>query len=233
MKTVFAIPILILARSFAVATPVIAVNGNATVDFGSYPANERRVAVFELINRGNAPLRIGNIRKTCGCAETRLEKSLLLPGTATLLETEIKAASISGSYSKAIYVESNDPNQRFLRLTLAGNAVPLVKVMPRENLYFGSVAAGKASVYVFELATSRHGVIAAVDSVKADFPLQAVLRRKPDPETGYTLSVTVVPEVSACPQKTMLDAEITIIIAEPAGWPPIKITLQGRIAPEQ
>ncbi len=212
------------------AAPAITVNGKTTVDFGSYPANESKVAKFQLTNQGDVPLHIGNIRKTCGCSEARIDKKLLSPGATTVFEATIKAESISGPYVKAIYVESDDPRQRFLRLTLAGNAVPLIKVLPRDNLYLGSLATGKNYHYSFNLDVTRNNVKTEIHSVKANFPIKTALQRKPEPEKGYLLFVTVSPDASASEKEPSLDlnAEIKIKITEPAGWAPIKITLQGR-----
>lgn len=213
-----------------VAAPVIAVNGKATVDFNSYPANENRDTTFELTNRGDKPLRIGKIRNTCGCTENKLQKESLEPGAVSLLKATIKANSLSGPYSKVIYVESDDPQQRFLPLTLVGNAVPLIKVLPADNLYFGTLTIGKTYRYSFDLETTQNNVQAEIHSVNATFQMQAELNRKAETEKGFVLSLTVTPDASAGSQGNMISAVIKIKIVEPTGWLPIIISLRGRLA---
>ncbi|MFA5204278.1 MAG: DUF1573 domain-containing protein, partial [Lentisphaeria bacterium] len=58
---------LLMAAALAGA-PKLVVEGTGTVDFGRYPAREQKTAVFVLANRGDAPLVITHVRKSCGCA---------------------------------------------------------------------------------------------------------------------------------------------------------------------
>jgi len=202
-------------------TPVIAVKDKALIDFGDYPANEKKTAKFELVNNGDAPLEIKQIRKTCGCSETKLDKKTIQPGATAILEAEIKANSIGGPYSKAIYVESNDPKQRFLRLTLSGKAIPLIKVYPKDNLYLGALSVGKSYDYAFKLETVRDGVKVQAEIVKANFPAEIELK---ETKQGFDLKVKAAPDK----KENLLNAEIEIKIISPSGWPPVKLKLQGR-----
>ncbi|MCP4102632.1 MAG: hypothetical protein GY750_14605 [Lentisphaerae bacterium] len=59
-----------------------------------------------------------------------MEKS---PRKATELQAKIRPNSISGHLTKAIFVETNTPKQRLLRLTLSGRAIPLLKVYPKNT----------------------------------------------------------------------------------------------------
>ena len=56
------------------ANPVIALEGKDTLDFGAFPANIRQSGTFKILNQGNAPLKIINLRKTCGCAAVKIDK---------------------------------------------------------------------------------------------------------------------------------------------------------------
>jgi hypothetical protein len=55
--------------AFSSEAPKIEVSNSAKIDFGRYPANEKKEAVFILKNAGDGLLNIKKIRKTCGCSE--------------------------------------------------------------------------------------------------------------------------------------------------------------------
>lgn len=135
--------VVLLAESIALAAaaPELTVD-RASVDFGTYPANQTKAHVFLLKNTGDQPLKIINIRKTCGCSEANVDHNEISVGGTASLTAVIKAGSIAGPFSKNLFVENNDPKQRFLMLLLNGNSVPLVIVKPQDKIYAGTLAAG-------------------------------------------------------------------------------------------
>ena len=63
------IPIILLASaSIALASGKIAVVNHDAIDFGKYPAREKKVATYTVRNVGKDTLKILKVRKTCGCA---------------------------------------------------------------------------------------------------------------------------------------------------------------------
>ena len=204
------------------AAPEISVTGKQTVDFGTFPANKKQTAIFVLKNTGDKDLKITRIRKTCGCSATRLNQKVIRPGKTTELEADIRANSIAGPFSKNIYVESNASNFRFLRLTLSGKAVPLVKVFPKEFLYMGVLTPGKTKTFSFKLKTSQKNVKLQVLPPQSNFPVKASLKELKKQE--FLLTVTATPKDF----KKLLNTKIAIKILSPEGWFPIRIKLIGR-----
>ncbi len=202
-------------------SPEIAVTSNQTVNFGTYQANLKKQAVFTLKNRGHAELIIKRIRKTCGCSATVLGKKQLKPGEHTTLTVYIKKNSLEGPYSKVIYVESNSPQQRFLKLTLTGKAVPLLKVFPKKNLYMGTLKVDNSYNYSFKLATTRKDIKLKVKVLKNNFPINSELQKNAE---GFILKLKVSPKL----KNNFMHAIIELNIISPSGWDPVKIKLRGK-----
>ena len=116
--------------ALADGNPKVTVEGSPSVDFGRYPAKNSKEAVFKIANRGGTPLKIVRIRKTCSCIEASCEKKQLEPEESAELRAVIAANSIRGPYSKTIYVETNDPEKRFLCLTVSGEAATVENAAP-------------------------------------------------------------------------------------------------------
>jgi hypothetical protein len=202
--------------------PVAAFEGKDTLDFGSFPANIRQCGIFKILNKGDAPLKIINIRKTCGCAAVKIDKQEIKPGDSAALTAETLPDSISGPFSKNLYVESNDPKQRFLQLNFTGRAIPLLTVYPKNFLYMGTLAAGKEYEYKFRIDAERDGVKLETGPVKANFKTDIKLAR--DSQRQFTLTVKAFPQQ----KNELLSIELELKVLEPSGWKPLPIKLQGR-----
>ena len=81
------------------------------------------------------------------CLVGKLSKTTLKKGETAEVSVQIKESSVTGTYAKSIYIETSNPQLRFLRLTLKGEAIPLLKVQPDSLLYIGNVQSGKEHWY--------------------------------------------------------------------------------------
>ncbi len=204
------------------ANPVIALEGKDTLDFGAFPANIRQSGTFKILNQGNAPLKIINLRKTCGCAAVKIDKQEIKPGDSATLTAEVLADSITGPFGKNLYVESNDPKQRFLQLNFTGKAIPLLTVYPKNFLYMGTLTAGKEYEYKFRIDTEHDGVKLEMSPIKTNFKSDVKLVQ--DSTRQFTLTVKAFPEQ----KNESLSIELELQVLEPSGWKPIPVKLQGR-----
>jgi uncharacterized protein DUF1573 len=203
--------------------PVIAVEGNARIDFGTYSAKERKEAFYKIINKGDALLRIGMIRKTCGCAVAEIDRKEIKPGEFGILKAVVLGDSIYGGYSKNIYVSSNDLKQRFLVLNFSGKAIPILKIKPKAIIYAGHLPAEKEWKQEFLLEATESGVKLGKPVIKSDTHVKAVLTKKSD--TLFQLIIAIIPEKG----KTAFKCTAKIPIAEPEGWKAPEILIVGKI----
>ena len=226
---------LAVAAAVALSTAALAVEqgkvrivGSDTVDFGSYPAAQRKLARYTLRNDGAGVLKIVNIRKTCGCASAVCDKAELQPGDQATVEVAILPNSIFGPYRKQTYVETSDTDNRFTTLLVAGNAIPLVKVTPQSFVYAGRLHTNEAWSCKFQLQGSDPGVRLGQPTVQCSFPVDCHLVEEAPPAGRYTLDVTVRPTA----QGGDLKCALSLPVVFPTNQPPLILGVTGKIGAE-
>lgn len=82
-----------------------------THDFGVMKQGSVADYVFKFVNRGNAVLKIKDIRTSCGCTAALVKNKEVGPGKEGELRVEFDSSGKSGKLSRRISVYSNDPKQ--------------------------------------------------------------------------------------------------------------------------
>jgi hypothetical protein len=82
-----------------------------TYDFGSVGANVQVAHDFILTNKGKSDLFIRKVTATCGCTAVEPAKTIIAPGTSTIIKATYNTTGRSGPDKKAITVITNDPRQ--------------------------------------------------------------------------------------------------------------------------
>lgn len=87
--------------------PVLTIDTSAS-NFGAVPNRGYAKRTFLLSNTGDAPLRITQVRPTCGCTIAALADSVVAPGQSTKLDIRLSADHRSpGNFEKTVYITSN------------------------------------------------------------------------------------------------------------------------------
>jgi hypothetical protein len=68
---------------------------------------------------------------SCGCTGALVDEKEVPPGGTGEIKTTFHTKGFHGTVKKGLTVESNDPENRIVRLTIGGNVVSEVKVEPR------------------------------------------------------------------------------------------------------
>lgn len=220
MKAI-AVLILSLAAVAVWCGPVLKISP-AGFSFGKFPANLTKEHRFTISNTGDAELSIEKVRVTCGCSAAELEKKKLLPGESTVLTARILKESISGPFSKGIFIHSNADNGRIQMLTVSGESVPLVTVSPQNKLYLGTLTVGKTVRQEFLLSASSP--VKYADPVQTgDINAQIELEERPDNRLLVKFTWTPDREIP------LFNCKIKIAIESPEEWNPIEISMQGQV----
>lgn len=220
----------ILAASLALAEEPgrIEVVGKDTVDFGRYPAREKKVATYLIKNVGKGRLEILDVRKTCGCSLAACDKKLLEADETANVEVTVLPNTIFGLYSKNTFVESTDPGNKFLRLTMAGDSVPLVEVSPTREVEAGRIKANTAWTQAFDLKATEAGVLFGDIETESNYKVEARLERTAGVDGRCSVGVTLMPAAKSGD----LRCTVSIPVTSPTGQPPIRIVVTGRIGTE-
>ena len=122
--------------SSAYCQPKIAVVGGNEIDAGTvYNAGQHIIRTFQLENTGDQPLRINNVRTSCGCTAALLSDSVINPGAKSEIKVDFNPAGYNGQVTKHIYVLSNDPQNQMITLDLIMNVTYALRSEPNFVLF--------------------------------------------------------------------------------------------------
>jgi hypothetical protein len=93
---------------------------NDTYDFGTIPEGQKVVRDFEVLNTGGSDLLIHQVVASCGCTAAVAQSTTVIPGGKTVVHVEFDSTGFSGERSKAARVNTNDPSNPSVFVTLKG-----------------------------------------------------------------------------------------------------------------
>jgi hypothetical protein len=137
-------------------------------DFGKAIEGETLNYDFILSNTGNGDLILKTVRASCGCTAVQPDKLELKPGESTKLHVEFNTTEREGEQQKYIFIYSNDPSKKELRLAVAANVLSRYsaevnnmkygKLKLEKNKYdFGNVQEGKFYIANIKLSNDGEG----------------------------------------------------------------------------
>lgn len=147
--------------------PQIKVNADK-YDFGKSIEGERLFYDFVISNAGDGDLIIKTVRASCGCTAVQPDKTELRPGESTKLHVEFNTTDREGEQQKYIYIYSNDPKNKELRLMVKTDILPkdskeakgikFGKLKLEKNKYdFGTVQEGKYYIANIKITNGGDG----------------------------------------------------------------------------
>ncbi len=123
------------------AAPPSVVFTESGVDFGKIGDENRVEHNFEFTNVGKGDLVIREARGSCGCTVPTLAKKTYAPGESGTLQVYFNPAHRRGTQNQTITVQTNDPKQPVIRLSVKAEVQPRTMVNP-QSMSFGFVAKG-------------------------------------------------------------------------------------------
>ena len=101
---------------------------SSLVDFGDIDQSRGAVeATVEVSNAGGRTLEIYRLSTSCGCTTVQMDQSPLLPGdkrTLTIRFDPMVHPDESGPITRAVYMQSSDPEQPEVIIDITGNVIP-------------------------------------------------------------------------------------------------------------
>jgi hypothetical protein len=85
--------------------------------------------VFIVENRGDAPLRLGDMRVCCG-GTMQVSAKDIPPGGRTEIAVSLSVRGRSGMQNKSMYIETDDPRHPWFRLRFTGRVIPEKNARP-------------------------------------------------------------------------------------------------------
>jgi Protein of unknown function (DUF1573) len=134
--------------------------------FNSKPQEKEVVAKYKFTNSGPTPIKIENVRTSCGCTTTQLNKSYYAPGESGEIEAKFTFSGRTGKQEKAITVETTANPQQPTVLRLHVYIQETVKVVPEVVLWRVGEQPDPKSIHI----AIADDISAKVVSVTSDNP---------------------------------------------------------------
>lgn len=168
-------------------------------DFGTVPKGEKLDWDFAVKNSGSADLHILAVRPACGCTIAEYDK-VIKPGETGKISAHVDTTTLSGPSSRGITVETNDPSNPSVQLTIHAIVKPFVEAFPagflRYNIVQGDAEVKSVVLYTeetepFEIVRAEvPGDHVKVDVVKLDEANRVADKGRPG-QPQYRLDVTL------------------------------------------
>lgn len=93
-------------------------------NFGTIEQKQTVKHKFIIQNRGEADLIINDVRSTCACTAVLSTPNCIKPGEKAEIEVSFYSDYRVGKVTKHVYVDSNDRDQPWIKLTITGVVKP-------------------------------------------------------------------------------------------------------------
>ena len=127
-------------------------------DFGTIEQRQTIKHKFIVQNKGEADLIINDVRSTCACTAVLATPDRIKPGEKAEIEVAFYSDYRVGRVTKHVYVDSNDRDQPWIKLTVTGVVRPswLSKSITRTKNYGCFVTLGSIACIIswFIIVTS-------------------------------------------------------------------------------
>jgi hypothetical protein len=99
-------------------------------DFGTVDSTDRVTHIYEIRNAGDVPLRISEVRGSCGCTTAVVSRTTVPAGETAAVTAVFNVGGRSGHQDKHVAVYSDDPVMGLLTLNLHGDVKRDVLISP-------------------------------------------------------------------------------------------------------
>lgn len=107
--------------------PIVQVS-DRTIDFGQAAQQQLLHRDLFIGNDGDQPLLIFKIESSCGCTGVMLADSIVAPGAKARIDVSFSTRDYQGPQEKFLQIQTNDPAERLLKITVKADVVPTIEV---------------------------------------------------------------------------------------------------------
>ncbi|MCF6312858.1 MAG: DUF1573 domain-containing protein [Verrucomicrobiales bacterium] len=155
------------------------------------PDEEVLHASFVMTNNSKQPVKITGLDTSCACLNVRSDKKILAPGEKAKIEADFSLSKLTGTSEKFVYVKTDHPDYKELRLSVRVSIEPLFEIEPK-MLSWAVGEESKEKVIKFKVSGDQAVNIVSVTSSKGSV---SVIKKVIKPGKEYAL--VVKPESTA------------------------------------
>jgi len=217
-------------------------------DFGTIDQTDSPSCDFTFTNRGHSLLFIHDLRASCGCTMTKIEKKTIAPGDRGVLNVTFNPKGRAGKQEKTITLFTNDPESPTVVLTILANVITEFGIEQRvANL--GRVHWNEPSSVIVDLLAESPGavqinridssspllssrLITAKTPAGDSYPSQIELNLKPVGKVDkFRASLTIMTSSTTTPK---VDLQVVAMIVGDIQLDPAAVTFEDYyLAPEK
>jgi uncharacterized cupredoxin-like copper-binding protein len=191
-------------------------------DFGNVEQGKVVNYNFTLTNTGGDVLKIMDVRASCGCTAAKPEKSELNPGESTAIKVAFNSTGRLGQQQKYVYVVTNDPSNKEIRLKISGNVMtpgtsltseksPKI-YFPETQFDFGKVKEGDVVSHTFKFINNGKADL-NINDIKTSCGCTAALVSSKKIEPGKEGTIKV--DLNTKSREGKMSRTITILSNDP------------------
>ncbi|MEN1681589.1 MAG: DUF1573 domain-containing protein [Planctomycetota bacterium] len=214
----------VAAPSFDAGEPRVAVELQE-YNFGSMIRGERQSHRFVVKNVGDGPLTLTPGETTCKCTSFTVDNAVLPPGGSTEAEVTWEAKVSAGPFRQTANLETNDPRQPLVPLSVAGEVLDASDLDPQEFVLgrMGVEDSREVSLVVMTFDDPELEVTAT--------PPQPVSDQAGDRDLPYRVEVAPLPTEELPDPRAKAGAKVTLIAGPRLPIGPVRewVTLQTNL----
>lgn len=142
---------------------------------------------FIIKNPGDEVLNLDNVRGSCGCTAAKPDSKVLQPGGQTEIKTTFNTTGRPGKQTKYVYVHSNDPETKILKLTITGE----VEKMPAPRIILSPPSWNMQSI---ESGVAKETNLTISNTGDEPLEIKTVTPSTTQIQTNFSGPVTLKPE---------------------------------------
>ncbi|MDE1889774.1 MAG: DUF1573 domain-containing protein [Planctomycetota bacterium] len=162
--------------------------GEQIYDFGRIYIGEKVQHGFKFRNYGSGVLLINNVSSSCGCTIALVSKNKLFKDEEGVVEIKFNTGNYIGKVTKSVIVNSNDPEIPKYKLTIMGEMIEEVNIVPKQ-INFGIIRKGDTCTRTLEIKTVPELNI-EIKKVVSHNPYIRIIKCKAN-ENNYNYEVTI------------------------------------------
>ncbi|MCE5250498.1 DUF1573 domain-containing protein [bacterium] len=126
-------------------------------NFSTVNEGEKLSNIFSFTNIGSEPLEV-YARSTCTCAVAVTSKNRILSGDKGEIKVEFDTNGKKGQVKQTVFVKTNDPNNKYVTLTISADVKQSIKVVP-DRILVEEMTVGEVIEREIQIIDSGNGTL--------------------------------------------------------------------------
>jgi hypothetical protein len=190
--------------------PQIELLSDQTVPLGVLTSYEMKTVSYRFRNKGKGAANLLNIVSTCPCVSATSDKMTVPPGEEFVVSLTLDAGKVHDEFRRGVWVETNDPENPRLMLSVTGSVRPLFEGLPPMPIRLAAAEEGAAWTNTYTLRPTETNIVLGAPVIATNGPVSLALSVQSTNAEGKTAFVIRAVLVSQGAGKAAATASIPV-----------------------